>query len=252
MSARVTDLWRHPIKSHGRERLDRTVLVSGQAMPFDRHWAVTHANSKFDADNPEWVMCRNFMLGTLTPKLAGINATFFDAEGRIELTHRDLGQITFRPDNPADTDRFIAWLKPLSEGDALQPVGLARLPGRGLTDTDFPSVSVMNMASHRAVGQRIGRQIEPERWRGNVWLDGLAPWEEFDWIGKRIRVGETVLDIVEPIRRCKHTMANPVTGIRDTDTLTALREGWGHQDFGVYARVIEGGAIATGDSAQPA
>jgi hypothetical protein len=30
-----------------------------------------------------------------------------------------------------------------------------------------------------------------------------------------------------------------------------LRSGWGHQDFGVYAEVIEGGRIAVGDAAGP-
>jgi hypothetical protein len=44
-------------------------------------------------------------------------------------------------------------------------------------------------------------------------------------------------------------MANPETGARDVDTLMHLRDGWGHQDFGVYAEVIEGGPIVVGDAA---
>ena len=77
-------------------------------------------------------------------------------------------------------------------------------------------------------------------------MDGLAPWEEFDWIGKTVRVGGTVLKVHERIERCLHTAANPKTGARDADTLGALRDGWDHQDFGVYAEVIEGGEIALG------
>jgi hypothetical protein len=42
-------------------------------------------------------------------------------------------------------------------------------------------------------------------------------------------------------------MANPETGRRDADTLGALEEGWGHTDFGIYAEVIEGALIRTGD-----
>ena len=45
-------------------------------------------------------------------------------------------------------------------------------------------------------------------------------------------------------------MANPHTGKRDADTLAALRDGWNHQDFGVYARVIKGGKVALNDTAK--
>ena len=50
------------------------------------------------------------------------------------------------------------------------------------------------------------------------------------------------------IARCKATTANPETGLCDADTLTALRQGWGHRDMGVYATVLSGGRIAQGDS----
>ena len=45
-------------------------------------------------------------------------------------------------------------------------------------------------------------------------------------------------------------MANPRTGKRDADTLGALRDGWNHQDFGVYAKVIKGGKVTPNDTAK--
>jgi uncharacterized protein YcbX len=50
------------------------------------------------------------------------------------------------------------------------------------------------------------------------------------------------------ITRCKATTVNPETGQVDADTLAALREGQGHQDFGVYATVISGGRVTLGDT----
>ncbi|MGI9393180.1 MAG: hypothetical protein ACR2OY_00900 [Boseongicola sp.] len=47
--------------------------------------------------------------------------------------------------------------------------------------------------------------------------------------------------------RCKATMANPDTGRRDLDTL-GLLDDLGHQEFGVYAEVIEGGTLSVGDA----
>ncbi|KKL12864.1 hypothetical protein LCGC14_2531530, partial [marine sediment metagenome] len=88
------------------------------------------------------------------------------------------------------------------------------------------------------------------RWRGNLWFDGLAPWAEADWPGRTFRLGAALLRIREPITRCRATTANPETGQSDADTLGALR-GFGHQTFGVYAEVIEGGPIARGDKLEP-
>ena len=80
----------------------------------------------------------------------------------------------------------------------------------------------------------------------NFWAEGLDPWVEFDWVGASIRVGEAVLEIREQTTRCRATMADPDTGEIDGDTLTALRDGWGHQDFGVYAVATKGGVVRVG------
>jgi len=84
------------------------------------------------------------------------------------------------------------------------------------------------------------------RFRGNLWVDGWDAWSEFDLIGRRISVGNAVLDITERNTRCLATHASPDSGARDTDILGALSAQWGHRDFGVYARVVQGGDIATG------
>ena len=245
--AHVATLWRHPIKSHGREQLDAVTLTEGQTMPWDRHWAVTHEASKFDADNPAWVMCRNFMIGVATPGLAGIWTKLDEETRTLILRHADLGEHVFRPDDPDDWAGFLHWVLPLCPADKRQPAGIAKVAGRGMTDSDYPSISIMNMSSHRAVADKLGRTIEPERWRGNIWLEGLGPWEEFEWLGRSLRVGEAELTVKERIERCKHTMANPQSGQRDADTLGALRDGWDHQDFGVYAIVTKGGKVALND-----
>ena len=36
-----------------------------------------------------------------------------------------------------------------------------------------------------------------ERFRGNVWLDGLAPFAEFDLVGRDLRVGGATLRVRE-------------------------------------------------------
>jgi uncharacterized protein YcbX len=89
-----------------------------------------------------------------------------------------------------------------------------------------------------------------ERWRANVWVDDLAPWEELSWIGKTIRIGETEFEVREDCIRCNVTATNPVTGLRDADTLGVLKNSFGHQNFGVYALVSKGGPVALGDQVE--
>lgn len=245
--AHVATLWRHPIKSHGREELDAVTLTAGHTMPWDRHWAVTHDASKFDVDDPHWVMCRNFMIGALTPNLAGIWAQLDEETATLKLRHSDLGSHVFRPDDPNDWAGFLNWVLPLCPADKRQPKSIVSVAKRGMTDTDYASISLMNAASHADVAKQLGTSLEMERWRGNIWLEGLSAWEERQWIGRDIRIGDAVLRVTDHIERCKHTMANPHSGMRDADTLGALRNGWGHQDFGVYATVTKGGRISCND-----
>ncbi|PVA06465.1 MOSC domain-containing protein [Thalassorhabdomicrobium marinisediminis] len=242
----VAQIWRHPIKSHGREAIDATHLAAGKCLPWDRHWAVVHERTKFDGEN--WAMCRNFMIGTLTPTLAGIWAELDEATGRLTLRHQDIGSVTFDPDT--EEHLFLDWVTPLCPPERDMPAAIVKAEGRGMTDSAFPSISLMNRTSHAAVEQAHGAPLEQERWRGNIWLDGLAPWAEEQWIGKTIRIGGATLEVREPIRRCLHTAANPASGDRDVDTISVLKTGFGHQNFGVYAVVTQDGPVAVGDAAE--
>jgi hypothetical protein len=243
----VTALWRHPIKSHGREALESIPLIAGQTIPWDRHWAVTHEASQYDTDNPTWVMCRNFMIGAQTPALCGIWAQFDEATQTLTLSHADQVDLTFQPETAEGQSAFLDWVTPLCDVEKRTPTALVSAGDRGMTDTPTPTVSIMNSASHAAVEAQIGAPLETARWRGNIWLDGPGAWEELNWVGHELRIGNAVLKIIDPITRCMATAANPHTGQRDQDTLGALRDGWGHQYFGVYAEVITSGTITCGD-----
>jgi hypothetical protein len=252
LSGRVAQLWRHPIKGCGAEPVTRTTLAPGRAMDWDRVWAVAHDAARLAPEAPGWAPCPNFVRGARTPAVMAIRAETDEAAGRVTLRHPDRPEIAVDPDAPADAARLVAWLDPLHDPSRPRPAFVLRAGARGMTDSDFPSISVLGLASLRALGDRLGRALAPERFRGNVWIEGLAPWEEFDWLGREIRLGAARLRVRERITRCKATTVDPATGRRDADTLGALEAGWGHQDFGVYAEVVAGGPVALGDPAGPA
>ena len=246
MTTRVAEIWRHPIKAHGRERVDIVTLTEGKAIPWDRRWAVAHESSCFDIDRPRWQPCQEFSRGAKSPRLQAVRTRVDPAYRNLTLSHPDRPDLTIDPDNNDDACVFIQWVMPISNGNRMLPARLVRAPDEAMTDTGYQSISLINLATHKAVEGQLGHEISPLCWRGNILIDGLDAWAENDWIGKTIRIGDTEMEIVEPIVRCMATTANPETGARDAETLQALKEGWGHQNCGIYAKVTRGGRLQEG------
>jgi uncharacterized protein YcbX len=239
----VRHLFRHPIKSHGREALDEVSLIAGQSMPWDRVWAIAHDASS--AAPGDWAPCANFSRGSKAPALLAIRSILNEDTEEVTLSHPDRPDIALHPEK--DADRLVDWVMPLVPKDRARPARVLRLAGRSYTDSDFPSVTLCNLATHRDIETRAGEPLSIHRWRGNIWFDGAAPWEERSWLCRKIAVGDAVLLLREHTERCLATTANPDTGLRDVDTLGLLEQG-GHRDFSLRAEVIEGGRIATSDT----
>ncbi|PTW40830.1 MOSC domain-containing protein [Rhodovulum kholense] len=246
MTARLARIYRHPIKGHGAEALEAVDLEAGRTLPWDRTWAVAHEASRTDGTG--WAPCAHFSRGAKAPQLMAIGARLDEAAGQVTLTHPDRPDLTFSPDNEGAA--LIDWVRPLMPGDRAASTRIVRAPGRGMTDSAFPSISLLGLASLAALSDRVGQNLSPLRFRGNFWIEGLAPFAEFDWVGQKLRLGRAVIEVRERITRCLATAANPETGERDADTLGALQAGWGHKQFGVYAEVIEGGRVALGDAVE--
>jgi uncharacterized protein len=239
----VAHICRHPIKGHGREDLADVTLAAGECLPFDRHWAVAHDAAKLTGG---WVPCVNFARAAKALSLMAITSTLDTQTRVLTLRHPDAGQLTFRPDDPADLQRFLAWVAPLAPADRAQPAQIIAV-GRGMTDSAFPSVAILSLTTLRDLSTRMGQDLSIHRWRGNLWLDGVDLRAEEHWPGRVIRIGGAVLRIEERITRCRATTADPETGRMAGDTLAALQTAYGHQDMGVYATVMKGGPIALGD-----
>ena len=164
----------------------------------------------------------------------------------LTLSHPDRPDLTIDPDDEGDANRFIQWVMPISNGSRLLPARLVRAEAP-MTDTDYRSISLINLASHRAVEAQVGHSLDARRWRGNFNIDGLEPWQEHDLIGKRLRLGAAEVEVRERIKRCNATMVDPETGEKDANTLAALRDGFGHTDCGVYAVVTKSGLVQQDD-----
>jgi uncharacterized protein YcbX len=242
----VAHLVRHPVKSAGYERVEAALLAPDAAFPFDRVWAVAHAAARL-TDPPTWAEKLQFLRGWGSAELMAIRSSSRPEAGEITLSHPRRPTETFRPDDAADAARLIDWLRPLWPENRPEPARVIRVPGQALTDQDQPLISINSMSSLADLSSRMGQALSMHRFRGNIWVEGWAPWAELGLIGHEITIGTARLRVEEPIGRCRATGANPETGAQDADTMAALEAGYGHTDFGVFARVIEGGVVQTGD-----
>jgi len=245
--ARVSELFRYPVKAHGCEALTQVTLVAGKTFPWDRVWAVAHEAARIDPDSTDWAPCANFSRAAKAPALMAIRARLEEDTGLVHLSHPKLGSVSGNPDLPEDAAKLIDWAKPLMPEDRAPSAFIVRATDRGMTDSAFPSISINSLDTLAALSAAAGADISTLRFRANIWVEGFAPWQEFDWVGKEIRIGSARLAVRERIGRCLATAANPDSGTRDLDTLGLLKQASGAQDFGVYAEVIHGGEIRIGD-----
>lgn len=122
---------------------------------------------------------------------------------------------------------------------------------------DAYPVSILSDASLEELARQAGEEsVDGRRFRMLVHVAGTDAHEEDEWLGRRVRIGEALVEVTEPDPRCRMTTRNPDTGIRDWDSLRAIKRYRGVGaglgiNFGVYAAVVEPGRVRVGDPVEP-
>ncbi len=99
--------------------------------------------------------------------------------------------------------------------------------------------------------------VDHRRFRMSVEFDGAEAHAEDDWIGRKLRLGEALLQVNGHVGRCAVTTRNPDSSERDLPVLRLLRDyrqGVASEEalpFGVFAAVREPGLIRVGDPVVP-
>jgi uncharacterized protein len=241
-------LYRYPVKGLTPEPLARVRLTAGETIPFDRAYAIENGPGRFDPEQPKHLPKITFLMLMRDERLATLRTEFDDATETLTI-FRDgkqvaRGQLT-TPLGRQLIEQFIAaYMKAELRG---RPK-IVHAAGHSFSDVSAKCVHVVNLASVREIERVAGRAIDPLRFRGNLYVAGLEPWAEFSWLDKELRVGGTRLAVFARTTRCEATNVDPGTGARDMAIPALLTRTWGHSDFGVYAKVVEGGEISAGTS----
>jgi uncharacterized protein YcbX len=180
--------------------------------------------------------------------LASLTASF-DAE-TTTLTLSQDGEVVAEGDLESDEGRAVitAALDDYRGPGRTGELRVVRAPGHSFSDVPDKVVSIINLASVRAIEEVVGRSVDPLRFRGNLHIDGLPAWAENDWVGREIQGPRGVrLKVYKTTTRCAATEVDPQRGVRDIDMMGVIRQMRGDLVCGVYARVMSGGRLQLGD-----
>src|SRR4051812_6843317 len=248
-AVRIRAIHRYPVKGLSPEPLDRIELTARQTLPFDRMYAIENGPSGFNPAQPRYSpkfkyleLMRNARLGELR--------TSFD-EATHTLTIRSEKRVAAQGDlrtaeGRAAVERFMTEFV----ADELRgPPKVLFAEGHSFSDVAKKVVSIINLASVAAIEDATGSPVHPLRFRGNLQVEGWPAWHEFDLLNQEIAIGPSArLKVVKRIVRCAATEVDPITGLRALPIPKTIMKAFGHTDCGVYAEVIEGGLVATGDA----
>jgi len=249
MQATVAALYRHPVKGFTPERLGRAALSVGEGFPCDRLYAVEVGDSGFDPAAPAFISKTRFAVLAHMARVARARTAYDEVSG-VLVAEAD-GQPRFEGALTTEAGRlaFAAWLTALLGDEASAPLKVLVAPDPWrFMDHPQGHVSIINLASLRDLEQRIGRPVDPLRFRANLYVEGWPAWAENDWTGQTLTLGEARAEVFKPIVRCAAIHVDPATAERDMDLVKALFDHYGHTLCGVYVHTTTAGVVAEGDA----
>jgi uncharacterized protein YcbX len=232
-AGRVASLQRWPVKSMAGERLD--------SLSLDR-WGATgdRTHAVFDVFRG----AQRRVNAEVLPRLLAWAAAYPTAAVAREAPPQP---VVTAPDGSART-----WDDPelpaALAADLGRPVTLEREP-RGQQDRPA-TVHVTVEASLRALGERLGAPVDMTRFRSNIHLElDAEPFAEERWLGRRLRIGDVELEIVEDCERCSIPARDPRTQEKWPQLLRLLAAERA-LTFGLIARPLGPAIVRRGDAAE--
>ncbi|MDY6938605.1 MAG: MOSC domain-containing protein [Cyanobacteriota bacterium] len=261
---KVTQIFVHPIKGLTPQSVDRVELEIDRGIRGDRAFALMFEDVKKTARHAEdvrvpWMSKKHFAVQNDWPGLAALNCHYDALTDRLRVCQNGTEVLTVETQTDRDRiDRFfsdyLTTLTPTEKARHPRP-NPVRLVGSHTGDTRYPDrhrvhVSLLSQATLDAIGEAVGQPIDPRRFRPNIVIDGVAPWEEFNWVGRSITLGAAKIDISARIGRCVNIEVHPESGERDIPLFSALQKHFGHAQTAVGAQIVTAGSLSIGDRLQ--
>jgi uncharacterized protein YcbX len=256
--SKVVALYRYPVKGFTPEACESLTVLDEGRIAGDRVLSFRFADSA--APDSAWVKKYECVVLANTPGLARLAVKFDHRAMRLRIG-LDGAALVEAPLDEGGRQRLAAALadyvlgldeNPLRSHPERLPL---RLVGDGAApryqDNEGGHATLHGRASLASVAVATGDpRLDEARFRSNIAVDGLEPWEELGWMGRKVRIGEVEFDVVRQKVRCLATHANPRTGERDIPVMAVLKNVFAQEQptFGIGMTSASGGVIRIGDS----
>jgi len=255
---RVAALYRFPVKGFTAEKCESLAVLEGGRIAGDRVLGIRFGSSS--AADDAWSTKHEFVALVNTPGLARLHLEFNHEARRLRVSLQGAVLVDQALDD-AGRKRIASAIEdyvlkldenPLTSRPDRLPL---RVVGDGQTpryqDNPAGQVTLHGRRSLAAVAAAAGApELSEHRFRSNIAVDGPEAWEEQNWIGRSVRVGEVEFEVVSEKTRCLATHANPLTGERDLAIMKTLIEVFPREKptFAIAMTTAgRGGVIRVGD-----
>lgn len=247
-TAKITGIFRYPVKGLSPEPLGRAELLPGQTLKSDRRYAIENGPSGFDPAAPAWLSKPHFLMLQRDEWLAPLRTHFDDASHVLTIRRNDAVAVEGDLETPEGRSAIEQFFAGQYAGEIKGPPKILTSPGHSFSDVARKVVSIINLASVRAIEGMVDHAVNPLRFRANLYVEGWPAWHEFDQVDRTLAIGDVRLKVVKRIVRCAAVNVDPDSGARDLSIPNTLMRRLGHNECGIYAEVISGGNIAPGDT----
>lgn len=250
-TAHLARLVRYPVKGLPGVPDASASIRPGRGLRHDRGLAIDRGTVP-ERDAAGWNPRETYFHLAMTEQIALLGTGLRDPESESAVLTIDAGtgSVDLRLDPSGfDADRRAVDAL-LAETLPAGPLGPPVLRRTGVQLWDWPAaqLSIINLATVRALASAAGADVDLRRFRANLYLDGLEPWAELGLLGRRIRIGDAEFEVFQPTDRCRATTIDPERAVSDLNVPALLAGRFGHMFCGVYARPVTTGTISVGDA----
>lgn len=245
---KISSLAYYPIKGMAGIALAKAALAAGEGMALDRAYAIENGGRRFDVHSPKWLPKTCFLQLMQHERLASLALTF-EAESHVLALFRDGKQIAKGAlQTKLGRQMIEQFLAAYMKAELIGPPRIVSAQVHSFTDIAEKALHIVNLESVRDLSRTAGVELDPQRFRANIYFEGLPAWRERQWLGKTIACGEVTLKVFKETARCEAASVDPKTAQRGASIPATLQRIWGHGNLGFYARVVSGGEASIGDS----
>ncbi|MEX0298761.1 MAG: MOSC domain-containing protein [Kordiimonas sp.] len=230
--------------------MERVDLSPEASVPCDRLYALALANTEFDPENPQFLRKIHFLMLMRDEQLALLDTEFIEDGHRLIIRKAGVQLLNASLLSREGREEVAVFFENFMGAKLKGRPRVVTAEGHMFADVSKQNLSMINLDSVRDLESKTGLSIDPNRFRGNLIVEGLGAWKEFDLVGQSIEIGEVTFAVTKRIDRCAATNVNLETAERDMNIPLQIRKNYGHIDCGVYVDVIKGGTLTVGDTIQ--